>query len=73
MAAKNEYPQNKGIRARQEAIYRGFSVCRSMLSNLKELGIVDQLQEPLRARVKAGIDEALEAAETASDAMCGEG
>lgn len=70
--SKSDYPQNKGIRARQEAVYRGFSRCRTVLVSLRDLGVANKLPESLRSLVESQINDALATAEIASEAMAGE-
>lgn len=71
MAKRDEYPNNKGIRARQEAVIASHSACRNVLQNIKSL-LLENLSPSLRAAVETQIDSALEKAEIATNAIAGD-
>lgn len=71
MAKRDEYPQNKSVRARAECMMRGLAQCQNILRIVQDIAIEHVTNIPLRERLQENIKEAIEAAELASKAGSG--
>ena len=67
----NEFPHNKGIRARLEAVIAGYMACRGALENVERFAL-PQLPEKTRSVLTEQIADAMAKAELALQAISGD-